>query len=152
MIRRPFIQDEDIAVPIQYSEDWVMWVRLALKGDFVFAGQKPLVKHRLHEAGQSRGIQPPERWMQAVELVYAMPELMTRYCLPQLALMRKRREAFVYFSLACKHLAVRDYDRARQLLRQCVGYRCKPVWYVLYCVTWMRWLPAPLRWHMGIEK
>lgn len=150
LVRRRALEEQDIQVNTVFAEDWVMWIRLSLKGDIVRVPGKPLMKYRLHRGNQTHRKVDVAEHMKAIEMVYAMPQLV--FVGPhKLARLRSQREAYCLFSLGCKELRYGDYAAAAGFFMRSirVNYWRRPSVWGMYVLARIGWLPGKLRAHLG---
>lgn len=150
-VRKHFCNERDMLIPSNYSEDWFMWVHLALKGNFLYLGGAPLVQYRLHRGNQTHEKVGIKEHGKAIDAVFSMPELQARFSAQELHYYRKKREAFCLFALGCKELRLNDYSSAAGLFRQSLAkaYWKRPAVWLIYAFAATRFLPRTLRQHLG---
>lgn len=74
------------AEDLRIGQDWEMWCRLALQGDFVFLGPGAVLRHRARAGSLSRGAGAEvERHFEAIERVFADPAVAARLTPARLA-------------------------------------------------------------------
>ncbi len=150
LIRKDKIIESDILVKTQYSEDWVMWVNLALKGEFTYIGDA-LVKRRIHKKSQTQSNLDIKDWLEAVNIIFDNKNLLNVFTKKKIQNFRNHRIAFCNFSIACKYCAVKDFENAELHLKNSIKiayWKYMKVW-LLYFFVRIKWIPKIIFNHFG---
>lgn len=89
---------------LRYSEDWELWVRLALHHDFAALHGAPVLEYRRHSQSKTAGTKRMAMEMtKAVEVTFANPDLQIRFSPKQLMKLRQQRLAHILVLQALKY-------------------------------------------------
>ena len=96
LIRRAALQRTGAFRPgLAYGEDWELWCRLALLGRFATVpGREPALFVRQRASGATlRSASVAGSFQPCMDAIFGNPDLLTRFSVDRLALMRRRAEA-----------------------------------------------------------
>jgi glycosyltransferase involved in cell wall biosynthesis len=150
LIRKEFLNETDILNDTDYSEDWIMFVNIAYKGKFEYVNS-PLVKRRIHKNSQTQTNLEIEVWLKAVEIVFQNEKLNIIFPQSKIDKLKLRREAFCYFSIACKLCSLKKFEEAEGYLRKSIKlsyWKHIKVW-LFYFLVKIKWLPKNVLKHFG---
>lgn len=132
---------------IVMAQDWELWCRLALQGDFVFAGEQPVLEYRLHSSSVARTL--GSDWashVAAIDAVFENADI--RKVLPPrtLSRLRRRKEADTWLYIATESLRTYRWPEARDAALQ--SLLSDPI----RARTWVTWLLAVTRFLPRLAK
>lgn len=130
------------------NEDWEMWCRLALIGEFLYIGKEPVLEYRIRLGSILRTIELYQGLFQSlrcIDAVFSLPGIQQKFSEQELAQLRRKREAAAFAATASKALLKRQWQPARHdLLESLRRHPCRPREIVLLSFAVMRWLPFAL--------
>lgn len=118
-IRADILCKTNIVSNVKQGEDWIMWCRLAAKGNFIFVPGKPILKHRMHSSNiTSTMIDTPQAYFAAVDIVYNDENIVGKLDKNLVAKLKQRKISAINSFLARKFLVKGDFDRAKEFMWQ----------------------------------
>ena len=132
------------------SQDWELWCRMAMLGEFSYVGATPIIAHRIPAAALSR-VASPERYQAANRAVFSHPGIRGRFTAEELAGLKRRREARNYHNSAKEALRRTDWQAALAWSRgSLVRQPWNPRAIVIGCCALLRYVPPFVRQRLGI--
>lgn len=132
---------------LKLGEDWLFWCMLASHGHATYAGPKPILHYRIHgqSAARKLAINPKAMWP-AIDRVFSMEELRTRFSPAHLARLRQASESTALAYSGQELLKAGRFVEARHafsgaLVRR--PFRLRE-WILWVCAA-IRMVPAPIR-------
>jgi glycosyltransferase involved in cell wall biosynthesis len=102
-----------------YSEDWDLWLRIALAGYPFACIQEPLCAYRVHQRSKMSHTLRVERGIRAVlDRVFENPDLPA-----DVLVLRNQIYSGVYFWIGCQHCAAGRWDDAQRSIVKALGLR-----------------------------
>lgn len=125
---------------LAFGEDWEMWVRVAMRGDFVrIGGRAPVLYARDRADGAMRRMAgDPARHDACIDAIFAFPPLVARYGWPALQRYRLRAKAEAAWTIGRARLRDGDPAEAWPWLWESVVEHPVPRRLVLLAMLWAR--------------
>jgi glycosyltransferase involved in cell wall biosynthesis len=134
------------------AQDWDLWCRLALQGEFVFAGHVPVVEYRLRadSVARTHGM-TAESQFKAIDAVFTNAAIRATVPPRDLVRLRRMRTADAWLFVATEALRARNWSAASRAAMRSIALDSRPLrtWATLGCAL-MRHLPAPARRRLGV--
>ncbi len=138
-------------VGLPASQDWDLWCRLALEGDFVFIGEPSIIDYRIHSRAMSRNLLP-ERYNLANKAVFEHPGIVARFATKQLTKLRRLREARNYYNACREALRNKKWQKARRWGSESLKRNPKNIRAItLSLCAFIQWVPAGIQKRLGIQ-
>ncbi|MGE4545476.1 MAG: glycosyltransferase [Pedobacter sp.] len=128
---------------LRMQQDWEMWCRLAVVGEFIFVGHEPVSDYRIRDGSVARidGSSISSHWP-AVEAVFTNPKIIQKFTLRELKRLRRVRESDVYYFTGVEAIRGHHWRQARQCLTKSLHLnRVNPKAIILLVCAIMRRTP-----------
>jgi len=127
------------------AEDWEMWCRLALLGDFVYLPGEPVLEYRQRAVSCSNPADLEAGYrhrLACVEQVFGNPGIRERFPAERLACFHRRILAYTAAFTGTKYLRRRNWRQARRYFRQALRLQpASPREMILLGAATLHWLP-----------
>lgn len=150
LIRAQRVRDVGGFTPgLPAAQDWELWCRLALNGDFAYVGGDPVIRYRMHGDAMTANL-TPDRYEPANEAVFNHPEIRRRLPNDRIIQLRRQREAQDYYNSAKEAFRRDDWRAARtwawESLRR--NPRNTRTW-AIAVFAWLSWAPNSVSCRLG---
>lgn len=113
--REAVIQAGGFNTEIVMAQDWEFWCRLALLGQFLFAGERPVLQYRLHGASIARTVGVDwQHHLIAMECVFGNSKVQAAVPAGELRRIRRRKQADARLYIASEFLRTYRWSEARK--------------------------------------
>lgn len=143
--RQALVEAGDFDIGLRSAEDWEMWCRLALLGEFVYLGGEPVLEYRQTAVSLSNPADLEAGYRQRLDCVAAVfgnPRIRECFSARQLTRFQRHRLAGVSSFIGTKYLRRGDWQPARRHFWNAVRRRpASPREWILLGAALTRWLP-----------